>query len=307
MSGKSNTFKQDQIDNAGTGNITLPNHGLVTGQAVIFHKRTGGDLVLGNNQTYFVFTVNENTIRLANNAVNASNGATLNVVRNGDGEYTLTARDSLVTQTFTHAAVTASHEITLANHGLSTGHAVVYRAVSDRLVGLLQANTAYYVIKMGDNTLKLARSLDDAHAGSRCRHHRPGKPQSTLADPACGGGFRPRQPPPGRAGARHPGAAGWWPADRVVGRRGPGQNSVRVLLDPAATVEGTDQQVWAVTGTDTGGLGDRQTAVPGHDRGALRSDCRVNRPDGHRRGTHARRSCCATTGWRRARPWCTTS
>ena len=255
---KSNTLTQDQVNDA-THAITLPNHGLVTGQAVIYHARSGSLQALTSNQTYFVFRVDANTVRLAASAAEAERGATLGVMRNVNGEFTLTARDSLVTKAFTGADVTAANAITLANHGLSTGEAVVYRAGTDTLVGQLQANTAYYVIKENDNTLKLAQSRDDAMAGVAVAITTPvGTSRHSLT----------RLQVVGFDHASH--LQGGTEHDTMVllggGRLtgswdgGEGLNSARVLLNPAAVVEGTDQRVWAVTGTDTGGLGDRQAA-----------------------------------------------
>ena len=253
------TFNQDAVTNV-THTIALPNHGLSTGQAVIFHILNGATLTtLGNDQTYYVVRVDDNLIRLASSAPNAANDMTLDITRNGNAQYTLTTQGSFATKVFAETAVTAANEITLPNHGFTTGDVVVYRAGNDSAVGQLKPNTAYYVIRTGPNDVKLARSLQDAMQGVAI---------PITAPVATGLHSLTRLGTVGFANTNH--IQGGQTHDTLLltgdGRLtgswdgGDGQNSTRVLLDTSATVEGTDQQVWVVTGTDTVGLGDRQTA-----------------------------------------------
>ena len=165
-----NTFTQTQIDDA-LHTIALHNHALVTGQAVRFHVQPGGTAPtnLPNDTTYFVVKVDDHTIKLASSADNAAQGMTLDIARGaGNSEYILIAQDSLVTKSFTGADVTAANAVTLANHGLSTGQAVVYRSGGGdaQRITQLTNNTVYYVIRIGDNSIKLATTVDAALAGT---------------------------------------------------------------------------------------------------------------------------------------------
>src|SRR5262249_10343718 len=101
------TFTEAAVNN-GTHTIALPHHGFVTGQAVIYHTvpPAGALATLNPNQTYYVIADDPDTIALAASADLAAARTRLNIARNGTGTYTLTARDSLVTETFTGAAVT---------------------------------------------------------------------------------------------------------------------------------------------------------------------------------------------------------
>ena len=184
-------------------------------------------------------------------------GLPIAITNNGVASYTLTAATSRVTQVFDGAQVNG-YAIRLFDHGLQTGQAVVYRASSNTVVGGLKANTAYYVIRINNDTIKLAESLEkainhdaiairtptgDGHHSltqlkllsfSNVEHLQGGDKNDTLL--MFGSGQ----------------LTGSWDG-------GKGQNSARVLLDPAATIEGTDHRVWTITAPDTGGRGDRQT------------------------------------------------
>jgi hypothetical protein len=58
----------------------------------------------------------------------------------------------------------STDEITLNNHGLSTGNQVTYSAGGGTVIGGLTEGAIYYVIKVDTNNIKLAASLDDANS-----------------------------------------------------------------------------------------------------------------------------------------------
>ena len=61
----------------------------------------------------------------------------------------------------------AGNAINLVNHGMMTGQAVVYRAGNDTQgIAQLTNSNVYYVIKIDDNTVKLAATLDEALVGA---------------------------------------------------------------------------------------------------------------------------------------------
>lgn len=80
--------------------------------------------------------------------------------------------------TTTHAAET----LTIASHGLSTGDGPVRPTTDDTLPDGLATDTDYWVIKVDDNTIKLAASLDDAFAGTAVSLADDGSGNHTLAD-----------------------------------------------------------------------------------------------------------------------------
>jgi phage tail sheath protein FI len=72
-------------------------------------------------------------------------------------------------KTFNGASVIASmsdNTMTITAHGFDTGDAVVYSANGGTAIGGLTSEDVYYVIKVNDNTIKLATSAANATAGT---------------------------------------------------------------------------------------------------------------------------------------------
>ena len=86
-------------------------------------------------------------------------------------------------KTFAASAVDASAEtITIASHTLVTGNPVTYQEGSSAVGGLTD-NTVYYVIKVDDNTIKLATTRVNANAGTAINLTSQGGGTHTLETP----------------------------------------------------------------------------------------------------------------------------
>tara|TARA_R100000664_G_scaffold3292_2_gene7563 strand:- start:10535 stop:14677 length:4143 start_codon:yes stop_codon:yes gene_type:complete len=100
-------------------------------------------------------TINDTTF-IANRTKVVSTGST------GNGSYTRNKSHTVATS----AINTSTDVITVTNHGFSTGDRVFYIEAGSGLATPLANGTAYYVIKIDANTLKLATSATNATAGT---------------------------------------------------------------------------------------------------------------------------------------------
>jgi hypothetical protein len=75
-------------------------------------------------------------------------------------------QDETAVLTFDGATDVDSNTITYINHGLSTGDKVTYTNGGGTSVGGLTTGSTYYIVKLTNNTFKLAASYLDAIAGS---------------------------------------------------------------------------------------------------------------------------------------------
>jgi hypothetical protein len=130
--------------------LYIPNHGLVSGQAVRYNNG-GGTTIPGlvNDQIYFVVRVDASLIRLATNN-------TLNNIANITGVGTGT--QSLVVTSINFDTDT----ITLPNHGYLQGELVQYDSRGQTEISGLTTNTPYYVIFINGDNIKLATTPENA-------------------------------------------------------------------------------------------------------------------------------------------------
>ena len=240
--------------------LTLPHHQWQTGQALVYHKQNANGITdLTDDTVYYVIRVDDDTIKLATSAPNATGGTAITtLVAQGAGNHALIAIDGRANASFTGAAVdAAAHAIQLNGHGLSTGQAVVYRAGSGEAfkIAELTSDTRYYAIKIDDNTIKLAASLEQAIAGNAIAITKPADASRHSLTRVLG-----FQSTSHLAGDREDDTLRLVAKAALTGSwdGGGGRNSARVQLDPAAVVEGTDERVWAVVGEDSAGGADRQ-------------------------------------------------
>ncbi len=135
--------------------ITLLNHGLQNGQAVVYNApdSSSSDAIGGlvNGQTYYVKVIDANTISLMVSA-NASTVVTLTPPSNGQALQALlviASGGSVGSQVFETSVVSGS-TITAAGHGFVTGQQVLYSATNQPIDGL-QSGQLYYVIGIDAN------------------------------------------------------------------------------------------------------------------------------------------------------------
>jgi hypothetical protein len=121
----------------------IPDHGFTTGDCVIYDPMEGsaiGGLI--PYRQYFVKVIDSRYFRLYRDKI---------------------ALQQVPTRTFFKSANVniSTNTITIAAHGYNTGDLVVYKADSTEIGGLDDTGV-YYVIKINNNTIKLAESLIDS-------------------------------------------------------------------------------------------------------------------------------------------------
>lgn len=123
--------------------INIPDHGFTTGDCVIYDPMEGSSIGgLIPYRQYFVKVIDSRYFRLYSDKI---------------------ALQQVSRKTFvTSSSVNVSNNtITITAHGYNTGDLVVYNADSTAIGGLDDA-AVYYVIKINNNTIKLAESLIDS-------------------------------------------------------------------------------------------------------------------------------------------------
>lgn len=132
--------------------ITLLQHGLTTGDAVLYNTSVGTAIGgLAYEAVYYVVVIDGDTVQLAATKADAKAGTpvVISLTSTGSG-----------TQVFT----TTENPIAITAHGFETGDAVVYRPGAGTEIGGLDAGVTYFVVKLDANTIKLAASKADATA-----------------------------------------------------------------------------------------------------------------------------------------------
>ena len=123
--------------------ITIPDHGLNTGDCVIYNTNEQDPIegLLAYRQ-YFVKVIDQNTLRLYRDKIALQRSSTRTFVSSNNVDV-------------------AYNKITVANHGFMTGDMVVYYSDTTSIGGLTNGNV-YYIIKIDNNTIKLSATLLDA-------------------------------------------------------------------------------------------------------------------------------------------------
>jgi Ca2+-binding RTX toxin-like protein len=150
-------------------------HGLVTGQAVVYHNGGGTSLTdLTDGATYYVIevansdpTLPSEQICLASSQANALAGIAMDLGTAPAGTHSLVA--TLHTNTFNPlpAGVVAGNTISFGYaHNFNTGEEVIYSSGGGQAIGGLINGNAYYVVKVSGTSIELALSEADAEGGS---------------------------------------------------------------------------------------------------------------------------------------------
>ncbi|MDB3998286.1 flagellar filament capping protein FliD [Litorivicinus sp.] len=150
--------------------ITLSSHGYSTGDVVEYRSGTGTAIGgLTNGSKYYVVRVDANTLKLATTSANATAGTQINLTGTGHSAQTLIGN--------------ADDSITISNHGFVTGDQVFYGAAGGTAIGGL-SETLYSVIRIDDNSFKLASTVADAVAGTNIDLTGTGNGSQTFRGPA---------------------------------------------------------------------------------------------------------------------------
>jgi hypothetical protein len=134
--------------------LYIPGHGYVTGTKLVYGNGGGASIGgLTNGNTYFVFKIDDNIIKLTNQV----GGPTINLTTLGSGNHTLT----------TNAVDFVANQIAIPDHGFSQGELVQYDSVGQTVINGLVSGNPYYVILIDGNNIALASTLANATAGTR--------------------------------------------------------------------------------------------------------------------------------------------
>lgn len=138
--------------------ITIPGHGLVTGDKLALGLRSGTmfsranpvpesldgiEIEVSYESFYYAIVVDSNTIKLADTVAKAATGAAVDLTDPGSGSFSLTKEADM--------------------HGLYTGQKMTFEASSPP--GGLADKATYYIILSGYNRIRLASTLDNAING----------------------------------------------------------------------------------------------------------------------------------------------
>ena len=137
--------------------LYLPNHGLSTGQAVVY-SNGGGTTVGGltSGSTYFIIKRDASIVRLASTAANAAAGTAVNLTAVGTGTQTLTVT----------ALSLATDTITIPGHGFLQGELIQYDSQGQTAITGLTTATPYYIIFVNGDNIRLATTPENAVAGT---------------------------------------------------------------------------------------------------------------------------------------------
>ena len=132
--------------------ITLSGHGYSTGDVIKYRAQSGTAIAgLTDEVEYFVIRVDANTFKLATTSANATAGTQVDLTGTGNNAQTFTGN--------------ANDAITISSHGYVTGDKVLYSASGGTVLGGLADATVYSVIRVDDNSFKLATTSANAAAG----------------------------------------------------------------------------------------------------------------------------------------------
>ena len=147
------------------GNLYIPNHGLVSGQSVVYSNN--GNTSIGgltSSETYYVIEVDRSTIRLSSSPTLSP---PVSLTSAGTGTHTLTIR----------SLDFANNAITIPDHGFEPSELVEYDSRGQQEVGGLSTATPYYVVVVDKDNIKLATTPENAAAN-------PPEVVDLVADPA---------------------------------------------------------------------------------------------------------------------------
>jgi len=134
--------------------LYIPNHGLVSGQAVRY-SNGGGTTIPGltNNATYYIIRVDASIVKLSTTA-DLSSPANISGVGTGTQALLITSLDY------------STNTITIPNHQFLAKELVLYDAKGQTVINGLTTATPYYVIFVNGDQIKLATTPENADSGT---------------------------------------------------------------------------------------------------------------------------------------------
>jgi hypothetical protein len=140
--------------NTGENTLYIANHGLVSGQTVLYESGNGNTEIGGltDGDTYFVQRVDNSLIRLS---TNPSLSPVVNLTTVGTGTQTLV----ITSLNF------ATNTITLPSHGFVQGELVEYDSKGQTEIAGLTTATPYYIIFVDGDNVQLATTPENAEDG----------------------------------------------------------------------------------------------------------------------------------------------
>jgi hypothetical protein len=142
--------------NAAEDTLYIPNHGLVSGQAVRYNNGGGGNTSIGglsSGTLYYIVKVDNSIIKLATSAALTT---IANILSPGTGTQQLVITSINYTDNI----------LTLPSHGYLQGELVQYDSRGQTVLGGLTTATPYYVIFIDGDNIKLATTPENATAGT---------------------------------------------------------------------------------------------------------------------------------------------
>ena len=134
--------------------LYIPNHGLVSGQAVRYDIGAGTTIGgLTDDATYYIIKIDNSIVRLATNKA-LTNVANISSAGVGTHSLVITSLD------FTN------NTITVPGHGFLQGELIQYDSRGQQVVGGLTTATPYYVIFIDGDNIKLATTPEEASEGT---------------------------------------------------------------------------------------------------------------------------------------------
>ncbi|MBD2412394.1 hypothetical protein FACHB389_10860 [Nostoc calcicola FACHB-389] len=168
--------------NVDTDIIYLPNHGLTTGQQVIYSSDQNGTDVneLDTGVEHYVIVVDPDHIKLAYTIDAAASGSAIDFLEDAQGSNKAsgTGTSHLLNYNQQVQATTSfdptntgivnitNDTITIANHGFATGQIINYSSGTGTAIGGLTSGRSYFAIVVDKNTIKLANTLEAAESGT---------------------------------------------------------------------------------------------------------------------------------------------
>ncbi len=166
-SGTDHTFTSLAVD-LDADLIVVPSHNFDTGQQVTYFSGDGTPVGGLNDATgYFAIRLDDNLLQLATSPANASAGIAVNLNSGASGSMQGFSTTTFVNVFDAARSTPVVDEVTdtieLNAHGLSDGDLVTYRTSGGDPIGGLIDGDEYFVIKIDDNSIRLAANAGDVN------------------------------------------------------------------------------------------------------------------------------------------------